>query len=138
MKAECLYKHLANTMKTVEFYFVGSEIVFFHIPAVSTLFTCRFTCRFSPILRVVLREVCGSERAIFLVGSCSTKKGVHAWGRCTRSVQSAAKSVYVLETLISNLPSRSRARASARPPQSAMLAAPPAEPVPLPRRHTLT
>ena len=98
MKAECLYKHLANTMKTVEFCLIGSEIIFFHIPAVSTLFTCRFTCRFSPILRVVLREVCGSERVIFLVGSCSTKKGVRAWGTCIRSAQSARKSVYVLET----------------------------------------
>ena len=101
MKAECLYKHLANTIKTVEFCLIGSEIIFFHIPAVSTLFTCRFTCRFSPILRVVLREVRGSERAIFLAGSCSAKEGVHPWGRCTRSVQSASKSVYVLETLIS-------------------------------------
>ena len=98
MKAECLYKLSANTMKTVEFCFVGSEIVFFHIPAVSTLFTCRFTCRLSPILRVVLREVRGSERAIFLAGSCSTKEGVHPWGRYIRSAQSARKSVYVLET----------------------------------------
>ena len=85
-------------METVEFCLMGSEIVFFHIPAVSTLFTCRFTCRFSPILRVVLREVRGSERAIFLAGSCIAKEGVHPWGRCTRSVQSASKSVYVLET----------------------------------------
>ena len=88
-------------MKTVEFCFIGSEIIFFHMPVVFTLFTCRFTCRFSPILRVVLREVRGSERAIFLAGSCSAKEGVHPWGRCIRSVQSASKSVYVLETLIS-------------------------------------
>ena len=108
MKAECLYKHLANTIKTVEFCLIGSEIIFFHIPAVSTLFTCRFTCRFSPILRVVLREVRGSERAIFLAGSCSAKEGVHPWGRCTRSVQSASKSVYVLETLISRYDDREK------------------------------
>ena len=98
MKAECLYKHLANTMKTVEFCFIGSEIFFIHILAVFTLFTCRFTCRFSPILRVVLRDVRGSERAIFLVDTCSTKKGVRAWGTCIRSAQSARKNVYVLET----------------------------------------
>ena len=101
IKAECLYKQLANTIKTVEFCFIGSKIVFFHIPVVSMLFTCIFTCRFSSILRVVFREVSGSERAIFLAGSCSAKEGVHPLGRCTRSVQSASKSVYVLETLIS-------------------------------------
>ena len=98
IKEECLYKHLANTIKTGEFCFIVSEIVFFHIPAVSTLFTCRFTCRFSPILRVVLREVRGSERAIFIAGSCSTKEGVHAWGTCIKSARSTRKVVYVLET----------------------------------------
>ena len=104
VKAECQYKHLANTIKTVEFCLIGSEIIFFHIPAVSTLFTCRFTCRFSPILRVVLREVRGSERAIFLAGSCSIKKGVHAWVTCIKSAYSARKVVYVLETRLPCLP----------------------------------